>query len=98
MLRRAEKTNRKFFMKTIDQVKKLKKPYYVVWLIIRIWLALASGVIGVFSFQSSGVINTFLWILLGAQFLIDGDLIKQSFKINRWYIVIGLFILILITT
>lgn len=85
-------------MKAIDQIKKLKNPYYLVWLIIRIWLGLAAGVMGIFSFESSGVVNTFLWILLGAQFLIDGDLIKQSFKCNRFYIVIGLVILILITT
>jgi len=85
-------------MEINEQLKKLKKPSYLLWFILRIWLSLVCGLIGVFSYQNSGVVNTFLWILLGAQFLIDGDLIKQSFKINRWYIVIGLIILILITT
>jgi hypothetical protein len=85
-------------MEINDQLKKLKKPSYLGWFIFRVWLALACGVIGVFSYESSGAINVTLWILLGAQFLIDGDLIMQYLKLNRGYIVVGLFILILLTT
>ncbi len=53
-------------MEINDQLKKLKKPSYLGWLIFRVWLALACGVIGVFSCESGGAINVILWTLLGA--------------------------------
>lgn len=77
---------------------KLKKPKYLLWFIARCWLGLLCGVMGFLSIEESGFLNFILWIILGTQFWLDGDMLKMITPIKRVYIVIVIFIAIIVTT
>lgn len=48
-----------------EYFEKLKKPKYLLWFIVRCWLGLLCSVMAFFSYEQSGIVNFFLWIMLG---------------------------------
>ncbi|QEY16791.1 hypothetical protein D0C16_12910 [Cellvibrio sp. KY-GH-1] len=78
--------------------KKIKNPVYLIWLIIRSIIGLNCAFIGYISLNESGFINFILWMLLAAQFWLDGSVLKGIVKVNRFIVVVLLMIFILITT
>lgn len=77
--------------------KKIKNPIYLIWMIVRTLLGLLCGLIGFIALKESGFINFILWLMLAAQFWVDGDMVKSMFKINRFIVVAVIFVFILIT-
>ena len=78
--------------------EKLKQPKYAIFFVLRIICSLFCGLVAIQAFSASGIINTFFWIVLGVQFIFDAEMFKDAFKIDRFFAIPVIVVLILITT